>query len=110
MIRLPLIAAGLAMALAPAPALADPGPVQQRIDKQQQRIDQGVASGALRPGEAAHDEAHIQQDEAMRNRDLAAHGGHLTSAERSRLHAKLDHNSHRIYDSKHNGKIAAPGR
>ena len=85
-----------------------PGPVQQRIDNQDQRINAGVKSGALTPGEAARDESHDARIEAARNRDLAEHGGHLTPAERANLNHRLNHNSARIYDTIHNAKVAAP--
>jgi hypothetical protein len=86
-------------------AAAQPGEVQQRIDNQQQRIDQGVASGELTKGEAARDESHLAADQAARNRDLAAHGGHLTPEERAHLNQRLNHNSARVYDTKHNAVV-----
>ena len=90
------------------PALAQPGPVQGRIDNQQQRINQGVATGQLTPAEAHRDEAHLRQDQRIRNRDLAAHGGHLTPAEKARLNARLNNNSARVYDTKHNPPAVPP--
>jgi len=86
-------------------AAAQPGEVQQRIDNQQQRINQGVASGELTKGEAARDESHLAADQAARNRDLAAHGGHLTPDERAHLNQRLNHNSARVYDTKHNDVV-----
>jgi hypothetical protein len=86
-------------------AAAQPGEVQQRIDNQQQRIDQGVASGELTKGEAARDESHLAADQAARNRDLATHGGHLTPEERAHLNQRLNHNSARVYDTKHNAVV-----
>ncbi len=104
----PIFALGLGLAAGPTFARA-PGPVEQRIDNQQQRINNGVATGELTKGEAARDEAHVEQDQAIRNKDLADHGGHLTGAERAHLDAKLNHNRHRVYATKHNAKVAAPG-
>jgi hypothetical protein len=98
-------AVGLALAGAAA-AQPAPGTVQGQLDNQQQRINQGVASGQLTPGEAARDESHEQSIQAQRNHDLAEHGGHLTADERAHLHARTEYNSHRIYDTKHNDKVA----
>jgi hypothetical protein len=107
-VRLAPGAACLAMLAFAHPAAAQPGEVQQRFDEQQQRINNGVASGQLTRGEAAHDENHLAHDEAARNRDLAAHGGHLTGAERTRLNQRLNYNSARVYDTKHNARVGAP--
>ncbi len=104
-----ILLAGLCAAAIALPAAAQqPGPVQQRIDNQQQRINAGVRSGQLTNSEAVHDEHHLREDQAIRNRDLAAHGGHLTPAERANLNKRLDHNSARIYDTKHNAAVAPP--
>jgi len=93
---------------APTPAPAAPGEVQQRFDNQQQRIDQGIKSGQLTGGEAARDEAHLRTDERERNHDLRADGGHLTPAQRAQLNHQLNHNSRRVYNTKHNG-VTQPG-
>lgn len=81
---------------------AQAGEVQNRIDRQQQRINQGVQSGQLTHAEYARDESHLRSDERARNRDLRLHGGHLTAAERAHLNRRLSRNSDRIYDTKHN--------
>jgi hypothetical protein len=109
MIRIATIAAAAMLGLASEAAHADPGPVQQRIDNQQQRINNGVATGALTNHEAAHDEATDARLQADRNRDLADHGGHLTPAERANLNRRLNHSSAHIYNTKHNARVAAPG-
>lgn len=89
-------------------ANAPPGQVQGRFNDQQQRIDQGLASGQLTGREAARDESHLRYDERERNRDLRANGGHLTPAEKVQLNRQLNHNSRRIYNTKHNG-VTQPG-
>jgi len=89
--------------VAPVPPTHQPGEVQQRVDTQQQRINQGVASGQLTHHEAAVDESHLRADERQRNADLRANGGHLTPAEKAHLNHNLNHNSARIYRTKHNG-------
>lgn len=89
------------------PAAAQPGEVQGRANNQQNRIDQGVASGQLSAGEAARDQAHLNNIEAAKARDKAMHGGHLTPAEHARLNQRLNNNSARVYDTKHNA-VTAP--
>ena len=50
-------------------------------------------------------------EDAGRNRvylpleDLAAHGGHLTPEERAHLNQRLNHNSARVYNTKHNDVV-----
>jgi hypothetical protein len=96
--------------LTSAAAFAQFSPVQQRIDNQQQRIDTGVATGALTRHEAANDESADRHLQADCNRDLADHGGHLTAAERANLNHRLNKSSGHIYNTKHNGQVAAPHR
>ncbi|MBI5640193.1 MAG: hypothetical protein HZA17_07205 [Nitrospirae bacterium] len=78
---------------------ADPG-IQDRIEDQQQRIDQGIASGELTRAEADRMQDNlnrIKADEARLKAD-----GKLTPRERARLNKELDHNSKAIYRKKHN--------
>ena len=73
--------------------------IQQRMQNQQRRIDQGVASGQLTPKEAGRlqaREAKIKQDEARMKSD-----GQLTAKERKKLNKELDNASDRIYKQKH---------
>lgn len=110
------LAALAAISLLALPAAAQtlpavqPGEVQSRFNEQQERINQGVRSGSLTPAEAARDEAHLRADERVRNQDLRAHGGHLTPAEQARLNQRLNHNSRRIHETKHNGVSVPPRR
>ena len=101
------VAAPFALA---APASAQqPGQVQQRFDNQQQRINNGVATGALTHHEAHVDESHLHADEALRNRQLAHDpSGHLTQHQRAVDNHLLNHNSARIYNTKHNGATGVP--
>jgi hypothetical protein len=110
MFRIVTLAAAGMLGLATAAAHADPGPIQQRIDNQQQRINNGVDTGALTHHEATRDESADARLEADRNRDLADHGGHLTAAERANLNRRLNHSSQHIYGTKHNARVAPPGR
>ena len=95
------VAAVIAIGLA-APALA--GEVDRRQANQQDRIAEGVESGQLTPGEAAHlerKEAHIRR---QINRDRAASGGALTPAERAQINREENRTSRQIYQAKHNDR------
>jgi len=93
-----LVAAEVAYGQAQNYGTNDPG-VQQRMQNQQQRIDQGINSGQLTPKEAGRlqaREAKIKQDEARMKSD-----GQLTAKERKKLNKELDNASDRIYKQKH---------
>lgn len=92
--------AAAALTSAAVPALAQP--INQREANQQQRIDQGVRSGQLTPREAAHDERGVARDERITTRERARNGGRLTPREHARMERRLNHESRRIYRTKHN--------
>ncbi|MEW6338191.1 MAG: hypothetical protein ACOY3Y_00275 [Acidobacteriota bacterium] len=82
---------------------ADAATVNQRQHRQQVRIGQGIASGALTPREAMRLEARsasIARQEAVMRRT----GGGLGPAERSILRQRLDHLSGAIWRQKHDGQ------
>lgn len=90
-----LLAAGSAVA-----GPADAPRIDQRQQNQEQRIDQGVASGALTPREAGRleaQQARIAQDEARMKAD-----GKLTRAERAKLTREQNRANRTIYRKKHN--------
>ena len=78
--------------------------IDQREANQQQRIQQGINSGALTPGETNRLEKREQsianQEQRMRARD----GGQLTARDRAVLNNRLNRTSNAIYRDKHNGK------
>lgn len=81
--------------------------VGKRAENQQDRIAQGVQSGQLTAGEAAHlegQEAHINHEVA---RDRAANGGKLTAQEKAQVNRQQNHMSNEIYKDKHNGRRQA---
>ncbi|WP_412481037.1 hypothetical protein [Azonexus sp. IMCC34839] len=90
--------------------------VDQRQANQEQRIDQGVASGALTQREANRMERGQQHVENMENRAKA--DGVVTRRERARLHQAQEVESRRIYaqkhdrqhDYNHNGLVDRPRR
>ena len=104
-----LILAGLCGAsLASTAAMAQEVPdhprvneVNQRLDNQQSRINQGLANGTLTGKQAAHDEAHDANIAKRESVDEAKHNGHLTKGEQNRLNRSENRNSRRIYRQKH---------
>lgn len=95
-----LVVAALAAALA-VPAFAQTGTPRfdQRQANQQQRIDQGVASGQLTQREAARLEAGQQRLDRMEDRAKA--DGTVTRQERARLQRAENVQSRHIYREKH---------
>ena len=92
----------LLLGLCAGAASADPAtPVlDQRQENQQQRIDQGVASGTLTEREANRLDA--QQNRVQRAEDSAKADGVVTRRERAGLHHRQDHASRNVYRKKHN--------
>lgn len=77
---------------------SSPG-VDQRAQRQQQRIQQGIQSGQLTPKEAARlgpEQARIRDEESAMKAD-----GKLDVAERRKLHRDLDRSSRHIAKEKH---------
>ena len=75
--------------------------VNQRLDNQEARIDQGLAKGTMTGKQAARDEQHDTNIAKRESVDEAKHGGHLTKGEQHRLNKSLNKNSKRIYNQKH---------
>lgn len=95
-----LVAAAFATIALPVLAQAQSTPrIDQRQANQEQRIDQGVASGQLTAPEAARLEAgqaHVQRME-----DRALSDGTMTKKERVRIEHAQDRQSRRIFRQKH---------
>lgn len=97
-------------------AQADTPRVDQRAANQQQRIDQGVASGSLTPRESNRLERGQQHVDNMEARARA--DGVVTRQERVRLQQAQNVESGRIYaqkhdrqhDFNHNGVVDRPAR
>jgi hypothetical protein len=85
----------------PVPGHPRENEVNQRLDNQQARINQGLAKGTMTGKQAARDEKHdenIAQREAV---DESKHNGHITKGEQNRLNKSENRNSKRIYHQKH---------
>lgn len=74
--------------------------IQQREQNQEQRIQQGIKSGALTPNEAGRLEA--QQSKIKQNEEQMKSDGKLTKAERNKLTREQNRASKNIYRKKHN--------
>jgi hypothetical protein len=94
-----LVATALLAALvAPLAASAD-GRVEQRIDNQQKRINQGVRNGSLTYREYHRLDNGLDRIQAQRARDLR--DGRLSPAEYRQLNREENRLSDRIYYQKH---------
>lgn len=108
---LALTVGGVAFAQTPAAPVAPKDPtatpkIDQRQANQEKRIQQGVASGALTPKEAANlekREARIAKNEAAAKAD-----GKVTPKERRKLNRELDRSSKAIYKQKHDRQTVKP--
>ena len=107
--RKPVTAALLTLAFATVPAWAQSTDTP-RIDKreaiQTDRIEQGMNSGTLTPGETARldrGEARVQAGEAAAKAD-----GKVTKRERIALNRAQNHQSRKIHRLKHNARTTPP--
>jgi hypothetical protein len=82
------------------PLVAQAGPIQNRINNQQQRIYSGVKNGSISPGEFRRLERREDRIKAAQRRDIRS-GGKLTQAEKYRLNRRLNRLSNTIYRDKH---------
>ena len=102
-VKLSVIAAGLLSTAAFAQTVQQD---QQRDVNQQQRIEQGLQSGALSTREAGQLERQQQHVDKMEARDLR--DGTISSAEQARLNAAQNKASRDIAADKHNDVVGNP--
>lgn len=100
--RIRFIIAGAVIALIGFTALpwADAGPIKNREERQQARIDQGVKSGELTAEETAKLEKEQAKIEADRQKALS--DGKLSRKEKAKLTREQNRASRHIYREKHN--------
>ena len=107
--RTPVAAALLALAFIAVPAWAqstDTPRIDKREGIQSERIEQGMKSGALTPGETARldrGQARVQAAEAAAKAD-----GKVTKRERIALTRAQNHQSRKIHRLKHNARATTP--
>lgn len=73
-----------------------------RIEHQQDRINNGVADGQLTMREYNNLQSRLQTTTMIRRRDLQASDGTLTAQQRANLTQRLNTESHRIFFDNHN--------
>lgn len=78
--------------------------VGKRAENQQDRIAQGIKSGQLTAGEAAHLENNESKINQEVHNDRAANGGKLTPQEKQQVNRQQNRQSRQIYRDKHNGR------
>ena len=98
------ISAGLLTAASPAQARR---PIRDRLNRQERRIQEGVATGELTPGEADRLQSRLNQD--ARHFRHARRGG-LSGSARDRIQDDLDRNSDRIKHDRSNRNYRYNGR
>ena len=105
--KLPATLALLVASSAALPAFAQTAASEvQRNTNQQQRIEQGLQSGALTTHEAGQLER--QQTEIDRMEKNALKDGSLSPAEKARIQAAQNNASNSIAADKHNAKLGDP--
>jgi len=75
--------------------------INQREQKEQNRVANGIKSGALTPQEAAQAENREGQIINQEKRDEAANGGHLTKAERRQINQEQSKLGSKTYHEEH---------
>ena len=86
------------------PPSAEAGRIQKRAENQQDRIAQGIGSGALTPREATRlerRETHLNREVKDMRQD---NGGSLTNREKLRVNRQQNRLSRGIYRQKHDGQ------
>lgn len=90
---------GIAALAVAVPVFGQETRVDRRQERQEQRIDKGVESGALTPRETQrleHGQQHVENLETKAQAD-----GKITPKEKARLEHAQDVQSKRIYRQKH---------
>jgi hypothetical protein len=78
--------------------------VGKRAENQQDRIAQGIKSGQLTAGEAAHLESNQARINQQIRADRKANGGTLSAQERAQINRDQNRQSRQIYRDKHNNR------
>ena len=71
--------------------------VDQRLQNQQNRINNGVKDGQLNAHQAVRDEKADARVSQELSRDQAKNGGHITKAEQNRMNKQLNKDNSRIH-------------
>ena len=79
--------------------------VNNREAKQQDRIANGIESGAVTPKEGAKLEKQQQHIDHQEKKDMKADNGHLTKSDQAKLNREQNRASKNIYNKKHNAAV-----
>jgi hypothetical protein len=79
--------------------------VNNREQNQQNRIANGMKSGAVTPKEGAKLERQQQRIGNQEKKDMAKDNGHLTKANQAQLNKEQNKASQNIYAKKHNDAV-----
>jgi hypothetical protein len=96
-----VVAIGCGSAMAQVAGSTAGAGVDAREANQQQRIQQGIQSGALTPRETRRLEAREASIQRQEDRMRARDGGELSAKDRAVLNRRLDRTSGAIYRNKH---------
>ena len=78
--------------------------IRERLERQQDRIGDGVTNGTLTPSETIKLEEKEMAVRKQIRADRAENNGKLTSDDRQKIQQRLDRISHRIAAAKHDGQ------
>ena len=95
------MASGTVLAQTDVPGHPRVNEVNNRLENQQDRIQNGLKNGTMTQQQAARDEAHDANIARRESADEARHNGHLTKQEKRNLNRAENHNSKHIYKQKH---------
>jgi uncharacterized membrane protein len=95
-----ILSTALVAAVIALPLAANAAQLHNRIENQQDRINQGVQSGQLTRHEYNVDERRLNS--IRRQRDGAIDNKNLSPAERAKLNRELNRSSNGVYFTKHN--------
>jgi len=83
--------------------------VDQRLENQQGRVNNGVEQGQMNGREAVRDEHRDARVQHQLSRDETRHNGHVTKGEQRRMNRELNRNSHDIHRQRHHTHRRHPG-
>ncbi len=89
----------LAALAAPIAASATP---HARVENQRDRLQAGYRGGSINYSQYHHDINRLDTIRQQMQNDRQQNGGRLTSLQRHQFYQKLNRNSKRIYDQRHN--------
>jgi hypothetical protein len=95
------MASGTVLAQTDVPGHPRVNEVNNRLQNQQNRIQNGLKNGTMTQAQAARDEAHDANIARRESVDEAKHNGHLTKQEQRNLNHAENRNSKRIFKQKH---------